>query len=108
MNLPPVRRILLIGDSRRFARTLSSEPALHGVSIENTAGAADTLEASTVGYSTAGVNVPPGVIGYPIDITAHGNSGADRLVGGLGNDTLNGGGGNDRSRGGFGNSGGRW
>jgi anti-sigma regulatory factor (Ser/Thr protein kinase)/CheY-like chemotaxis protein len=38
-----LRRILLIGDSCRFVRTLSSEPALHGVSFEHTAGAADTL-----------------------------------------------------------------
>ena len=43
MNLAPLRRILLIGDSCRFVRTLSSEPALHGVSFEHTAGAADTL-----------------------------------------------------------------
>ena len=41
--MPPLRRILLIGDSGRFARTLASDAGLRDVSFERTAGAADTL-----------------------------------------------------------------
>src|SRR5262245_1952466 len=43
VNMPPLRRILLIGDSGRFVRTLASDPGLRDVSFERTAGAAETL-----------------------------------------------------------------
>src|SRR5262245_61770198 len=39
----PLRRILLVGDSARFARTLGTAPGLEEASIERTAGPADTL-----------------------------------------------------------------
>ena len=41
--MPPLRRILLIGDSGRFMRTLAASTCLPDLSFERTAGAADTL-----------------------------------------------------------------
>lgn len=43
MSIPALRRILLIGDSGRLVRALASDPGLHDVAFERTAGAADTL-----------------------------------------------------------------
>jgi anti-sigma regulatory factor (Ser/Thr protein kinase)/CheY-like chemotaxis protein len=43
LSTNPLRRVLLIGDSARFARGLAATPGLQDLSFERTAGAADTL-----------------------------------------------------------------
>ncbi len=44
MSTRPLRRVILIGESGRFARSLAAAPGLQDVSFERTAGAAETLQ----------------------------------------------------------------